>query len=607
MKIATTVSKQQTLLFLWLLVFHQTERVLAQPTTSRSCVNVTLDFETLPNGTETEGGSLVSGTEWSSYGVTVSALSSVNGSTASSLRLFDTANPSNTTTSLGSPNELCLPVAGPGVGPNGGPGEPGENCEPQGNVLILNESSSGGIIHFNFTDQVQTIHEIGLMDIAQDAVTTITVKYSQGVETINVVSLGTNAVQTIPINLDNVTELSVEISSSSSTAAVSFLRLCSTPVPAACSPERGFLGFLGVLMSSSIDNGTLDIDWEEAAFVSYNEIEPLHCNDPVFDVFLAPTPYNYSDATIPELIALAQTSSNGLMHIRTQELFLSLTTGLEQGANYSILVTASAEDTLYSDNRDIFDITISATDVVPNRNVTQFFGTFEASQDDDLTIDYNAATGLLYFTSDGGALDGLLGDLQVDYHLAVITTTTDDNYIFQVTAILEMSPTAVTLAGNEAALGDLIEELDFDTVIDTGRAANAVEAFSRRRRRRRLPSDTFSIFDSTLREEGTLVYEELTVYGLLELRAYMNVKVTISFRKLQVTTRITLGGTLKTVASVSWAKEVEHQKKFKKNIYSGSTVSGSGASATSIATGHWSHHNAFVLRFSALFFYIRSI
>lgn len=313
------------------------------------------------------------------------------------LRLFDTSNPPNGNTGLGSPNELCSPVPGPGVGQGGEPSAPGENCEPQGSVLIIQDEDDdampkpndmGGIIKFNFMDRVQTVHEIGLMDIDTNAVTTITVTFGEGddqqVQTINVVGLGTNAVQTIPINLDNVSELSVELAAS---GAVSFLRLCSIPEPPACSAERGFLGFLGVLVSSSIDNGTLDVDWEPAAFVSYNDIEPLVCEDPVYDVFIATAPpgYNYTDANIAELIELAQTSDI-LVHIRTQELFLSLV-DLEPGAKYSILVTASSEDFLYSDNRNDFNITISAVDAVMNRNVTNFFGTFEASE--DLIIEYD--------------------------------------------------------------------------------------------------------------------------------------------------------------------------------------------------------------------------
>jgi hypothetical protein len=370
-------------------------------------------------------------------------------------------------------------------------------------------------------------------------------------------------------------------------------RVSSQPTgePPACLAERGFLGFLGVLMSSSIDNGTLDVDWEEAAFVSYNESMPLLCEDPVYDVFLAAAPYNYTDANITELIEMAQTSAD-IVHIRTQELFLSMT-GLEPGKNFSVLVTASSEDYLYSDNRAGFDIEISTVDVVPNRNVTNFFGTFEASGA-DLMIEYDNATGLLYFES-FRVLDGVLGGLQVNYHLAVITSD-DENYIFHVTDILDTSPTAVTLAVSETALGDLIEELDFDTVMDTGRAVNAAEVFSRRRRERRLPSGDFSIFDEVLRAEGEEVIGDLTVKGLLELRAYMRVKITISFRRLQATTRITLGGSLKTEASVKWAKEVEQNDSFKKNIYRGSTVSivavASAISPISSAHYCWSHHDA---------------
>jgi hypothetical protein len=530
------------------------------------CVNVTISFETLPNTTELVHGSFVSA-EWVDWGVTLSA----SGGSGSVLRLFDTSDPVGDT-GLGSPNEQCS-HPGPGVGQGGKPGELGENCEPQGNVLIIQQDNAdddtpvpnpnGGTITFDFTAKVQAVHEIALMDLDLNAITTITVKYGNDqVKTINVTGLGDNAVQTVPINLDQVSELSLELTTSGAVASISF---CSTPEPPLCDPERGFLGFLGVLMATSIDNGTLDVEWEPAVFVSDNDVLPLLCEDPVYDVFLAAAPFNYTDANITELIELAASNDIPVVHIRTQDLFLNLE-NLVPGANFSVLVTASAEDMLYSDNRDSFDIKVSTTEVVQNRNVTRFVGTFDADDDISMLIEYDNGTSLLYFVNVVPA--AIVDDVQVGYHLAVVTSD-DENYIFYVTAVIDVSAAAATLMVEEAALGDLIEELDFDSVMDSGRVVNAAEALSRRRRGLK----EFTLFDQVLRKEGEVVFGDFTVSALLELRAYLRVKVEISLRKRRADARITLGGSLKTEASFKWAKAVSQKKEFKQNIFKGRKVS----------------------------------
>lgn len=72
---------------------------------------------------------------------------------------------------LGSPNEKCTPP-GPGVGMGGELGRLGENCIPQGNVLIIQDSSTevlddsrGGVITFDFYPKAQAVYAMGLMDI----------------------------------------------------------------------------------------------------------------------------------------------------------------------------------------------------------------------------------------------------------------------------------------------------------------------------------------------------------------------------------------------------------------------------------------------------------
>mmetsp|Transcript_25496 Transcript_25496/g.46032 ORF Transcript_25496/g.46032 Transcript_25496/m.46032 type:complete len:81 (-) Transcript_25496:194-436(-) len=63
-------------------------------------------------------------------------------------RIFDSGNPGGETryacgdSDLGTPNEKCSKNPGPGRGIGGEPGSPGENCEPLGNVLIVQEPGS---------------------------------------------------------------------------------------------------------------------------------------------------------------------------------------------------------------------------------------------------------------------------------------------------------------------------------------------------------------------------------------------------------------------------------------------------------------------------------
>ena len=88
-------------------------------------------------------------------------------------RVFDTANPggSDGDPDLGSPNENCE-GGGPGVGLGGGPDAPFPNCDPLGNVLIIQESdketpddsATGGTIVFDFMLPV-AVEEISIMDI----------------------------------------------------------------------------------------------------------------------------------------------------------------------------------------------------------------------------------------------------------------------------------------------------------------------------------------------------------------------------------------------------------------------------------------------------------
>ena len=115
---------------------------------------------------------------------------------------------------------LC-PRGGIGAGADGRPGQPGANCAPLGNVLIIQESddglpddnAGGGVLCFSFVDTPVRFVSIGLLDFAagrgdfleviQRSVTTPT--------RINIDGLGSNAVQSVDVDLRDVTSVCVNL------------------------------------------------------------------------------------------------------------------------------------------------------------------------------------------------------------------------------------------------------------------------------------------------------------------------------------------------------------------------------------------------------------
>ena len=140
------------------------------PSPDAACVPKLLNFNTLTRG------EYVTDQLLAEFGVTVSAESDTGYVPGGGARAFDTSNPGGDDgdDDLGSPNEACE-GGGPGHGPGGAPDQPFPNCEPQGIVLIIQESdketpddnSAGGVISFFFTNPV-IIEEFAILDIDGD-------------------------------------------------------------------------------------------------------------------------------------------------------------------------------------------------------------------------------------------------------------------------------------------------------------------------------------------------------------------------------------------------------------------------------------------------------
>lgn len=221
--------------------------------TGNGCNSVVIDFDTSPpGGAPLVGGDYLSNEWYNAYGLMLSA----TGGLSNKPRLFDTSHPGTTKLGdpdLGTPNQRCS-GGGPGVGEGGEPKEPGENCEPLGNVLIIQEDNDhpevpddnvdGGTMTFKFDDPVR-VTKIGLLDI--DYKSYLTVKTSNsGSFDIPIPMLGDNSVQTVDIGEDNVVELDVNLRRS---GAVTYLSFCYDEVD---------LGRIGDVCTG---DGTCDTDY----------------------------------------------------------------------------------------------------------------------------------------------------------------------------------------------------------------------------------------------------------------------------------------------------------------------------------------------------------
>jgi len=214
-----------------------------------------VDFDFAADGTPIPPGAYLEN-EYAEYGLTLSA----TGGFGTLPRTLDTANPGDEMfgdPDLGAPNEFCKPP-GPGTGVGGIPGAEGENCNPLGNVIIIQEDNDdvsipddnvdGGTIVFDFEKPALLVEDIALLDI--DYETKIVVYYltpggNMSQKTINVPLLGDNSYQVVSIDTENVKQIVVMTVRSLGVASISFcyelpsaptLSPVATPPPATLPP-----------------------------------------------------------------------------------------------------------------------------------------------------------------------------------------------------------------------------------------------------------------------------------------------------------------------------------------------------------------------------------
>jgi len=210
------------------------------PVPSTCSVISVVDFDKFGNGTNSSGGDYVKNEWLESNGFSIDALSTCGGFTPNGMaRIFNTSSPGLTQKEgdpdLGSPNQMCA-FTGPGQGIGGQPGQPGENCVPQGNVLIIQESNKtspddnneGGILCFDFVKPAE-VFWIGLMGIVERG-DFIEVDFANSMipTKIHFNGLGKNAIQRVSLNLQEVTKLCLYACGE---AAVTEIAICNNTTP----------------------------------------------------------------------------------------------------------------------------------------------------------------------------------------------------------------------------------------------------------------------------------------------------------------------------------------------------------------------------------------
>lgn len=173
--------------------------------------------------------------QYAAYGVLISGQND-NPNHPDKAITFDSNNPTGNDFDLGSPNAA---FGGPGIGSGGGPGMPGENSVPLGNLIIIAENdfdgnndglvddpddeAGGGQLVFDFTGptEVTSITLIDLDDGTGGSVF-VTEDVSGNVTAFPIPDLGENSVETIPVGIGAVDQFVVDFNSSGAVAKITY-------------------------------------------------------------------------------------------------------------------------------------------------------------------------------------------------------------------------------------------------------------------------------------------------------------------------------------------------------------------------------------------------
>ncbi|RME53967.1 MAG: hypothetical protein D6790_17255, partial [Caldilineae bacterium] len=139
--------------------------------------------------------------------------------------IFDSGNPTGKDYDLGAPNE---DFGGPGIGNGGRKGQPGENAEALGNLVIVAENDKdknkdgfvddpddegkGGVLYFEF-DEPRSVASVRLLD-AEGGTVRAYDSNDNLLTAVDIAGLGNNAVEDVILQQANVKRIEVELAGS---------------------------------------------------------------------------------------------------------------------------------------------------------------------------------------------------------------------------------------------------------------------------------------------------------------------------------------------------------------------------------------------------------
>jgi|GEM_PF-2830344 len=191
-----------------------------------------LSFNQDPNGNPIPAGTIV-GNQWASMGVTFSFVNN-NPNKVPTGVIFDSGNPTGGDWDLGTPHQ---DFGGPGIGPGGAAGMPGENSVAIGNLLVLAENTTdnnndgliddpddegaGGEMQMNFAYPYY-VESLSMVDLDNGNGIIRIHQTGNRVTDFNIPGLGDNAVTEVPIQLDSVVQLRVILPGSGGISALAY-------------------------------------------------------------------------------------------------------------------------------------------------------------------------------------------------------------------------------------------------------------------------------------------------------------------------------------------------------------------------------------------------
>ena len=193
-----------------------------------------INFETDAVGNTVVPGQIID-SEWSVNGVHITTHNPAN----HPAMIFNSAAPTGGDSDLGAPNGN---FGGPGHGNGGKPGFPGANSQTHNNILIISEdgdasdpddNGGGGRIILTFDFPVR-VDQVSVLDVDREEVGGTITAYSDiagmiEIVAVDVLGLGDNSFQVVPIRADGARRLEIFLPSS---GGIPFIEFCESAPPA---------------------------------------------------------------------------------------------------------------------------------------------------------------------------------------------------------------------------------------------------------------------------------------------------------------------------------------------------------------------------------------